>query len=101
MASIFQRHVREGNLALRHAELLWRAFEQDLADAVWNLLPVSDALLRRTAVALRGLSPKVFLRAGDALHLVAAREHGFSEVWTNDRRMLLAAPHLGLRGRSV
>jgi hypothetical protein len=34
-------------------------------------------------------------------YLCAAGEAGFTEVWTNDRHMLGAAPAFGLRGRSV
>jgi predicted nucleic acid-binding protein len=43
----------------------------------------------------------VFLRSGDAIHLVNASQAGFPEVWTNDRHLLSAAPHFGLAGRSV
>ena len=43
----------------------------------------------------------IFLRAGDAVHLMTAVDAGFKEVWTNDRHMLAAASSFGLRGRSV
>ncbi|MCA1586918.1 MAG: PIN domain-containing protein [Acidobacteria bacterium] len=43
----------------------------------------------------------VFLRAGDALHLACAKEHGFQEVYTNDRHMLKAARHFHLTGVNV
>lgn len=36
----------------------------------------------------------------DAVHLATAQQIGESEVWTNDRHMLAAAPYFGLRGRS-
>jgi predicted nucleic acid-binding protein len=100
MASIFQRHIRERTLTVRQAQVLWRLFDEDLSNHVWNLLPVSDSLLRRVAVAIRTLPRAAFLRAGDAVHLISAREHGFSEIWTNDRRMLEAAPYFGLQGKS-
>ena len=41
------------------------------------------------------------LRAVDPLHLGVAREHGFREVYTNDRDMLAAARHFGLTGVNV
>jgi hypothetical protein len=33
--------------------------------------------------------------------LTTARDAGELEIWTNDRHMLAAAPHFGLKGRSV
>jgi predicted nucleic acid-binding protein len=42
-----------------------------------------------------------FLRSGDALHLACAEEHGFQEVYTNDRHMLKAARHFHLTGVNV
>ena len=65
------------------------------------LLPVSASLLRDVESAMERLPPDVFLRAGDAIHLVSAREAGFTEIWSNDRRLLAAARHFGLKGRSV
>jgi len=100
MAAIFQRHIRERQLAPGPARELWGLFEADLRDEVWNLLPVSESLMRRVAIATRSLPPDVYLRAGDAIHLVSAREYGFNDIWTNDRRMLEAAPYFGVRGRS-
>jgi hypothetical protein len=51
--------------------------------------------------AVQNLPANVLLRAGDAVHLVTAKLAGFSEIWTNDRRLLQAAPHFGLTGKSV
>ena len=48
-----------------------------------------------------GLPDRVFLRSGDALHLAYAREHGFRQVYTNDRHMLEAAPHSQIAGVDV
>jgi predicted nucleic acid-binding protein len=68
---------------------------------VWVLLPVSDGVLRNVEAAVRNLPAHVYLRAGDAIHLVSARDAGFSEIWSNDRHLLGAARHFGLRGRSA
>ncbi|HEY3824835.1 MAG TPA: hypothetical protein VGL82_09760 [Bryobacteraceae bacterium] len=62
---------------------------------------MSESLLWDVHEALRLPGNTVFIRAGDAIHLVAARVAGFSEIWTNDRHMPEAARHFRLDGRSV
>ena len=47
------------------------------------------------------LSGDVFLRTGDAVHLLSAREFGCTVVYSNDRHLLAAAPHVGIKGRDV
>ena len=69
---------------------------------MWNLIPVSEALLRRTsALMVSAPADLFFIRAGDAVHLATAHDIGEREVWTNDRHMLAAASYFGLTGRSV
>lgn len=47
------------------------------------------------------LSRHVFLRTGDAVHLLTARQNGLDEVFSNDERLLAAAPEIGIVGRNV
>lgn len=58
-----------------------KEFEEDEADGVWP----------RT----------VFMRSDDALQLACAAEHGFEEVYTNDRHMLEAARYFHVSGVDV
>jgi len=57
--------------------------------------------MARVAGRIARLPAQTHIRAGDAIHLCAASEAGFTEVWTNDRHMLGAAPAFGVRGLSV
>ena len=101
VACVFHRQVREGALTDVGAAMLREVFLDDVAARVWLLLPVSDTLMHRVSAAVRNLPPEVALRAGDAVHLVSARDAGFLEIWTNDRRLLRAARHFGLAGKRV
>ena len=101
MACIFQRHIREKGLTRAQALQLRQAFFEDIENGVWALLPVSDGLLRKVDLAVRSLPAETYVRAGDAIHLVSARDTGFSEIWSNDRHLLNTARHFGLRGMSV
>lgn len=98
---VFHRHAREGSLTFEQGRQLIDLFNSHVESGVWHLVPVTGGLLRRTAKMIRGLPRDVPLRAGDAVHLVTALEVGEPEIWTNDRHLLAAAPHLGIVGRSV
>jgi len=101
LAGIFQRHIREQGLTKSQALRLRGAFLEDVEGGVWTLLPVSDGVLRNVEAAVRNLPRHVYLRAGDAIHLVSARDAGFSVIWSNDRHLIGAARYFGLRGRSI
>lgn len=101
IACVFHRYVREGLLQPNKAGELRDLFLEDLRNNVWSLLAVSEHLLLRIESATRKLPSKVYLRAGDAIHLAAAQDAGFGEIWSNDRHLLRAAQFFGLAGRSV
>ncbi|HVZ73765.1 MAG TPA: type II toxin-antitoxin system VapC family toxin [Polyangia bacterium] len=101
VAATVMRHVRERALKPTHGARLLADFASDVGAGVWTIAPVSDAFMQRVAARVSQLPATVYLRAGDAIHLQAASEGGFAEVWTNDRHMLAAAPSFGLQGRAV
>ena len=101
LAATLLRHVREGSLDRKHIAKLQADFVTDVEAGVWTMVPVSDAFMDRVALRLSTVAPVTYVRAGDAVHLCAASEAGFSDVWTNDRHMLGAAAAFGLRGRSA
>lgn len=99
--SILKRHVREHHISGREMRAIWRDFEKDEQSGVWQWLGVTSALLDKARNAVLAVPNTVFLRSGDALHLACAEEHGFEEVYTNDRHMLKAARHFHLTGVNV
>ncbi len=95
------RRAREGSLSRRQALEVAALFRTQMESGVWTLVPASERLLWEIHATLQALPANVFLRAGDAIHLASARSANFSEVWSNDRHLLRAAPHFGIRGKSV
>lgn len=101
LASVLHRKLREGALDASRYLALCQQFEQDLQSRVWQWLPVTPGLLEQVRLAFCSLPSTTFLRASDALHLVSARENGFTEVYSNDRHFLAAASHFGLKAINV
>jgi predicted nucleic acid-binding protein len=98
---VFHRHVREGSLSMAQGRELTDLFRSHIESDVWNLIPVTESLLRRTAALIRGLPREVPLRAGDSIHLATALDVGEPEIWTNDRHLMAAATHVGIGAKTV
>ena len=95
------RKLREGRLTERHLNVVLRQLSVDESVRLWEWLPLTTAVMTAVVDAYGNLPRDVFLRTGDAVHLLSAREHGVNEVYSNDRHLLAAAPYLGLTGRDV
>jgi predicted nucleic acid-binding protein len=100
-ACIVRRHLRERHVTRREATAIMKDFEQDEKSGVWHWFGMTPVLVEQARQAVLRLPRTVFLRAGDALHLACAHEHGFRDVYTNDHHMLEAAPHFQLAGVNV
>ncbi len=92
-ASVFARDVRMG-LAERYASQAIGEFEQLLADSFVTWLPTLDDYELAHKYVQRFASK---LRAGDALHLAIAKNHGAEILYTLDEGMLAAARLLKLK----
>ena len=101
VTAVFHRKLREGFLTPAEAEIFFAEFGRDVQQGLWNLLPLNSELLEQVAAAYRTLPETVYLRSADALHLICARENGFTEIHTNDRHLLASASHFGLKGVDV
>ena len=75
--------------------------ETDRSGDCIEWLDLSRPLLEGMAACYAAMPPTTFLRAADALHLACAAAHGFTEVYSNDRHFLAAAPVFGLKGINI
>jgi predicted nucleic acid-binding protein len=98
---VIHRRIREGACSPSDARGLASRFSKHVAEGLWNLIPVNEALLRRTSALMLSAPRDIFIRTADAVHLATAYEIGERDVWTNDRHMLTAASYFGVTGRSV
>ena len=101
VASVFHRKLREGSITAPVHRELCEQFAEDIAAGTWIFLPVTEALLTRAQTTYQTLPSSFFLRSADCLHLCAAVEAGFKDIYSNDRHLLAAAPHVGLRPVNV
>lgn len=95
--AVVQRHLREGALLPNEADEVLADFASDEASGVWQWLPVTSFLLSLTCARVRAIPTDTFLRTVDAIHLTCAQMHDYKEIYSNDRHLLAAAPHFGLR----
>ncbi len=101
VASVFHRKLREAAITTSVHRELCHQFEEDIVAGAWTFLPVTRALLGRAQAVYQTLPASLFLRSADCLHLCAAVEAGFKEIYSNDRHLLAAAPHFKLKGIDV
>ena len=95
------RKVRERSLPNNFYRIALREFANEIDANAFNWLPLSQAVFDRLHFVFARLPATVFVRAADAMHLSAAAENGFGEIYSNDLNLLQAAPHFGLRGLNV
>ena len=97
----FHRKFREKSITAPELAVLIRQFEEDSQRGEFHWLPLDEDSVSALARIYTHLPETVFLRAADALHLACARDHGFKTIYSNDRHLLDAAKHFGLRGKNV
>jgi len=100
-ACAVHRATREKAITPSQSVEIRRAFSASVREGIISVIPLSERILDSLQDFLATMPIDLFLRSGDAIHLASARQEGFSEIWTNDRHLLRAAPHFGMVGRSV
>lgn len=99
LVAVFHRRMREGCWGPAEFSVAARQFQQDDISGFWTWLPPDQPMIRMTAELYLTLPAGIFLRTADTLHLVTARHHGFSDIYTFDRHQTVAAEALGLTAR--
>lgn len=101
IVAAFHRAFREGRLRQDAYQSVLGQFSADSKGGVYHWFPLTESIQRRLEQFFWTATATNFLRAADALHLACAAGHGFTEVYSNDRHFLAAAPLFGLNGASV
>ena len=99
--SLCHRKLREGVADAGTVQIVAAQFEADCAAGGIRLLPLTAAIVDSVARVFATAPATFYLRAADALHLASAADFGFTEIYSNDRHLLAAAPLFGLRGVNV
>jgi predicted nucleic acid-binding protein len=97
----FHRKFREGALNHDRLKVLLDQFRRECNMEAFSWLPFSNIVIAGLQKTYANLSKSMHLRAGDAVHLACAAENGFKEIYSNDRQLLAAAGHFGLRGMNL
>jgi len=101
IASTLHRKRSEGAMTEAAVAEVLAQFRSDVAAGVVRFQPIAAALFDRIESVFLSAPIGTFLRAADALHLACAAENGFTEIHSNDRHLLAAAPLFGLRGMNA
>ena len=100
-ASACHRKMREGSGTLSQLQAMLAQLQEDTAAGALHWLALTGASVALAEKAYLSAPSSTYLRAFDALHLACAVENGFTEVYSNDRHFLAAAPLFGLRGVNI
>jgi predicted nucleic acid-binding protein len=99
--SAFHRKFQQRAISAGLHEITLQEFLNEMRRGAFRWLPLSERVFERAELVDARWPATIFLRAADALHLSTASENGFRDVHSNDRNVLRAAPHFGLRGLNV
>ena len=101
VAAALHRKLREGVFGDAAFREILSQFEDDCSRGLWTWIPVTTAVLAAALAIIRHVPRSVFLRGADAVHLSCARESGFTEVYTGDRHMTVAAAHFRVNAVAI
>ena len=101
LMSVFHRQLREKKWTREKFLTAVRQFTNDDIGGFWTWVSLDTTIIEAATKTYATLPGTVFLRSADCLHLVTARHHNFSEIYTYDTHQKTAALALGLNPVSV
>jgi predicted nucleic acid-binding protein len=101
LMSVFHRLWREQAWSREQFENTTAQFLRDDLSGLWTWIPIDERIIEGASRIYLSLSPEIFLRASDCLHLVAALRWGAEEIYTHDERQAKAAEALGLKAVKI
>jgi predicted nucleic acid-binding protein len=96
LLAVFHRRWREKRWTRAEFQAVVRQFSQDDIGGYWAWVTLDGVIVDEVVKVFLTLPEHVFLRTADALHLVTALHHGFSEIYSHDAHQIQAAAALGL-----
>ena len=100
VVAALHRKCREGSLTTKAYRVVLEQFGADVKADAFRWFALSQTFLDRVRASFDRLLAELFLRASD-IHLASASEHAFPVIYSNDKNLLAATPHFGLRGVNV
>ena len=97
----FHRKCRERVVSAAEFRVLLEQFSKENREGAYHWILQGREVAMETERVYAKLPQTIFLRAADAWHLATASEQGLNAVYSNDAKLLEAAPHFGLEGRNV
>ena len=91
------QHVFRHEISASEAQQVYKAFERDRADGLWEETALSEAIFETCVELARRYAARLGVRTLDTLHVAAALELKAQEFWTYDGRQGKLAKAAGLK----
>jgi hypothetical protein len=92
LLAALHRKLREQVLSRRQFEIVLRQLDLDEEQGLWTWLPLTEAISAAVTASYRRLPSSVFVRTGDMIHLVTARDQTMTEIFSSETHILAASP---------
>lgn len=95
-AHALHQYVFRTAITLNQSKLVWRDFEEDCQNGIWNEIDLPENVWERSIGLARRHGPALGVRTLDSLHVACALELKARRFWTFDERQSKLAKTAGL-----